>query len=184
VNVLDVIIVLALFGMFVLGYAQGSIRRLIGILAMTFSFFVAALLHVPLGEFLAQNWTQYPRDYSFMIAFLTIFVAAVIAFALVAQTTYHKVELFAKYPVLDEILGGILGVAQGLLLLLYVTIALDTFYYPNAGTFPGELGLLRTVWVAFSDSAIGTQLHLVVIPTFLGYLTWLVPASVTAKYLS
>ena len=44
VNVMDVIVVLFLFGMFILGFAQGSIRRLIGILAMTFSFFLAALL--------------------------------------------------------------------------------------------------------------------------------------------
>jgi len=182
VNVMDVIVVLFLFGMFILGYVQGSIRRVIGILAMTFSFFLAALLHVPLGEFLAQNWTQYPRNYSFMIAFLTIFVAAVVAFALITQPTYSKVELFAKHPPLDEVLGGLLGVTQGFLLLMYLTIALDTFYYPSAGTFPGELGLLRTVWVAFSDSAFGTQLHLVVIPTFLGFLTWLVPASVTGKY--
>ena len=64
VNVVDVLIVIFLFAFFILGYNQGTIRRLVGIASMTFSFFLAAQLHVPFGTFLADNWTQFPREYS------------------------------------------------------------------------------------------------------------------------
>ena len=67
-----------------------------------------------------------------MIGFLILFVAAVVALFLVVQGTYRKTELFASYPVLDEILGGVLGVVQGLLLLLFLTIILDQYFLLRA----------------------------------------------------
>ena len=67
---------LFLFGFFVLGFAQGTIRRLLGLAAVMFSFLLAANLRDPLGSFLATNWTQFPREYAYMIGFLTVFLAA------------------------------------------------------------------------------------------------------------
>ena len=132
ISIVDVLIIIGLFGCFILGWVQGTIRRLIGIGSMTFSFFLAAVLHVPLGRFLAENWTQFPPEYSVMLGFLMLFVAAVIAFSLVIQGTYQKTEIFAKHPIVDEILGGVLGVVQGFLLLMFVTIILDQFFlYTN-----------------------------------------------------
>ena len=55
---------------FILGFAQGTIRRLIGIGSILFSFFLAANLADPLGTFLGNNWTQFPRQYSYMVGFL------------------------------------------------------------------------------------------------------------------
>ena len=85
IQTVDLLLVLYFMGFFVLGFAQGTIRRLIGIGSILFSFFFAANLAGPLGEFLGENWTQFPKEYSYMIGFLTIFVAAALAFALVAQ---------------------------------------------------------------------------------------------------
>ena len=59
VNVTDVLIVLYLFGFFILGFIQGTIRRLVGIASIVFSFFLALQLNdLWLGNFLATNWTQ------------------------------------------------------------------------------------------------------------------------------
>ena len=63
-----------------------------------------------------------------MLAFLVLFVAAIVAFSLVIQGTYTQDPLFARYPVVDEIMGGVLGVVQGLLLLLFVTVILDSYF--------------------------------------------------------
>ena len=118
INVVDVVIILFLFGMFILGYIQGTIRRLVGIASIVFSFFLALQLNeFWLGSFLAQNWEQFPPEYSTTIGYLLIFVAASVAFSLVIQGTYKKAEIFPKYPVVDELLGGILGVVQGFLIL-------------------------------------------------------------------
>lgn len=182
-NLFDLVVILFLVGMFVLGFIQGSIRRVVGILCMTFSFFIAALLSVPVGEFLAENWTNYPTEYSVMLGFLALFVAAVIALFLLVQGTYQKTQLFASHPVIDEVLGGVLGVVQGLLLLLFLTIILDQYfkYVPTAAS-TAELPLLRPVWEAINLSGIGAAFHQTVIPSFLGLVGFLVPDYIEATY--
>lgn len=183
INVVDVLIVIGLCGFFILGYIQGTIRRLVGIASMTFSFFLAAQLSVPFGTFLGDNWTQFPREYSVMLGFLTLFAAAVIAFTLVIQGTYNKTEIFARYPVVDEVAGGVLGLVQGLMLLLFVTIILDQFFlYTNIAPDPDELPLLRGVWTAIDGSAIGDLLHRIAIPIFLSMVSFLIPRSLLDLY--
>ena len=184
INVVDVAIILFLFGMFILGYVQGTIRRLVGIASIVFSFFLALQLNeFWLGAFLAENWDQYPQEYSIMLGYLLIFVAASVAFSLVIQGTYKKAEIFAKYPVVDEILGGVLGVVQGFLILLFLTIILDQYFlYTNIPKDPDELPLLRDIWNAINGSAFGALLHDAVIPAFIGITAFLIPDSIEALY--
>lgn len=184
INVVDVLVILFLFGMFILGYAQGAVRRLIGILSITFSFFLALQLNAFwLGDFLAANWTQYPPEYSVMIGYLVIFIAAVVAFFLVVQGTYRKAEVFAKYPIVDEVLGGILGLVQGFLLLMFLVIILDQYFlYVNIPADSDELPFLRGFWEAIDGSQFGALLHGTVIPAFLNIVSFLVPDEVMALY--
>ena len=63
---IDVLLILYFAGFFVLGFAQGTIRRLLGIGSILFSWFLAANLAKPLSEFLGANWTQFPKEYSYM----------------------------------------------------------------------------------------------------------------------
>jgi uncharacterized membrane protein required for colicin V production len=183
VNLTDVLIVLFLFGCFILGWVQGTIRRLVGIASMVFSFLLAAVLSVPLGEFLARHWDQFPPEYAAMVGFLIVFVAAVIAFSLVIQGTYKKAPLFAKYPVIDEILGGILGVVQGFLLLMFLVIILDQFFLlTNFPVDDDELPLLRGFWTAIDASGTGELLHTTVIPAFVAIASFLLPDSIEQLY--
>ena len=181
-NVFDLLVVLVLFGMFVLGYIQGTIRRLVGLLSVTFSFLLAAILSVPVGEFLAANWTQNPPQYSVMIGFGIVFVAAVIAFALVVQGTMQKQQLFAKYPVVDEVLGGVLGVFEGILLLLFVTIILDQYFLNVPAGFDNELGILRTFWEALNASGTGHLIHTTLAPNFVNLFSFLLPDYIEGTY--
>ena len=184
INVVDILVVLFLFGMFILGWAQGSIRRLIGILTITFSFFLAMQLNAFwLGGFLQENWTQYPREYSNMLGYLVVFLAACVAFFLVVQGTYRKAEVFAKYPIVDEMLGGVLGVVQGVLFLLFLTIILDQYYlFTNIPKDADELPYLRDVWTAIDASQTGAILHQNVIPAFVGVASFLIPEAVRQLY--
>ncbi len=182
-NLFDLVVILFLVGMFVLGFIQGSIRRVVGIICMTFSFFIAAVLSVPVGEFLAEHWTNYPTEYSVMIGFLVLFVAAVVALFLVVQGTYQKTQLFASHPVIDEVLGGVLGIAQGLLLLLFLTIILDQYFlYAPTAPETAELPFLRPLWEALNESGIGAAFHQTVIPSFLGLVGFFVPDYIEATY--
>ena len=88
-NRFDLLFLLFLFGMFVLGFMQGTIRRLLGLGSMAFSFLFAASLTNVVGPFLADNWNQFPNEYAVMLGFLIVFVAANIAFSLIIQGFYH-----------------------------------------------------------------------------------------------
>lgn len=182
-NLFDLLVVAFLFGMFLLGYIQGAIRRVVGTLTITFSFFLAAQLSVPMGEFLISNWTSYPEEYSMMLGFLTLFVAGVVAFFLVVQGTYSKTEIFARHPVVDEVLGGVLGVAQGLLFLMFLTIVLDQYFlYAPSGGEVSELPFLRPFWTALNASGFGSLLHETVIPNFVTIFGFLLPDYIKAVY--
>ncbi|HEY4190038.1 MAG TPA: CvpA family protein [Candidatus Limnocylindrales bacterium] len=177
VNVTDVLIVIYLFGFFILGFIQGTIRRLVGIASIVFSFFLALQLNdLWLGNFLATNWTQYPKEYSVMIGYLVLFIAGVVAFTLVIQGTYKKAPLFPKYPVLDEILGGVLGVVQGFLLLMFLLFILDQYYlYTSIPADDDELAFLRTLWTQLDGSNIGQFIQTVGIPALIAVFGFLIP---------
>jgi uncharacterized membrane protein required for colicin V production len=183
VNLTDLVILAYLLGWFVLGFAQGAVRRLVGILTITFSFFLAAQLNVYLGPFLASHWTQFPSGYAQMVGFGTLFVAGVLAFALIVQGTYNRVAVFAAHPIIDEAVGGLLGLVEGFLLLTFAVIILDQFFVTaSPAADPSELPVLRPLWNAINTSGTGQMLHANVIPSFITLTGFLLPGSVRALY--
>ena len=171
VKAIDLLMFFALFGMFILGFMQGIVRRLLGIASILISLLVASQLRDPLGTFLASNWEQYPRDYNFMIAFGTVFVGGVIASTIALQLFYRPTPLFAKYPVLDEVLGGVLGVFQfGLLLACFFLITDPFFLTSGAEARTQEFPFIREVHAAFEDSITATIVRERIIPSMLAVL--------------
>jgi uncharacterized membrane protein required for colicin V production len=183
-NLFDVVFLLYLFGWFVAGFVQGTVRRVVGTASMVFSFFLAAQLNDAwLGGFLAKNWTQFPTEYSYMIGFLTLFIAGVVAFTLIIQGTYRKAPLWPKYPVIDEVLGGLVGILQGFLLVMFLVIILDQYFlYTNLPQNSNEIGILRSFWEWVNQSATGDLLHQTVIPGFITITAFLIPEQVRALY--
>jgi uncharacterized membrane protein required for colicin V production len=183
-SLFDVFFLLYLFGWFVAGYVQGTVRRVVGTASMVFSFFLAAQLNDAwLGGFLAKNWTQFPPEYSYMIGFLTLFIAGVVAFTLIIQGTYRKAPLWPKYPVIDEVLGGIVGILQGFLLVMFLVIILGQYFlYENLGTNPNEIDILRWCWDQVSNSGTYSVLQQTVIPGFITITAFLIPEQVRALY--
>jgi uncharacterized membrane protein required for colicin V production len=180
---IDLLLVLYFAGFFVLGFAQGTIRRLIGIASVLFSFFFAANIAEPLGSFLGANWTQFSKEYSYMVGFATIFVASSVAFALVAQGWYKPQPLFEKARFVDEMLGGILGVVQAAIILGAVVIILDSFFLiPGIPPDAQELPFLREIWTALDGSAIVAVFRETLIPAFFSLTGFLVPDNIEAFY--
>jgi membrane protein required for colicin V production len=182
-SAIDLLIVVYFVAFFVLGFAQGAIRRLLGIASMLFSFLLAANLARPLGDFLSANWTQFPPEYSYMIGFLTIFVAGVVAFALVIQSYYHPQPLFKRARFADEALGGILGLVQAALLFGIVLVILDSFFAkPGIAADPQELPFLRDLWNALDGSKFAEPFRTTLIPAFFVVFGFFVPDSIEANY--
>jgi uncharacterized membrane protein required for colicin V production len=187
INPFDLVIVLILFAFFILGFIQGTIRRLIGLAAIVLSFILAANLREPLGDFLKANWRQFPADYAVMVGFGTVFVAAIIASTLVIQTYYHKIPLFRSNTVIDEMLGGLLGVVQGVLLLGAVIIILDSYFTLPGRASDNELPVLRDVYEAYAPpgkpaSATALIFRETLVPGFLAVTGPVLPNGLRAFY--
>jgi membrane protein required for colicin V production len=182
-NVFDLVVVLVMFAFFIVGYIQGTIRRLLGIASILFSFLVAANLRDPLGGFFAANWTQFGPEYSYLIAFGVVFTLAVIGFSLTIQAFYTKVELFEKYPVVDEVLGGLLGILQGMIILGAIIAILDSFFLvPNIAPDSDELPFLRALHEAFNGSGTALLYRETLLPVFFAIFGPLLPEAIRDQY--
>jgi len=183
INRFDLLVVLFLFGMFVLGFIQGTIRRVLGLASMLFSFLFAANLRGPLGGYLAANWNDYPDEYAIMLGFGIVFVAATIAFTVVIQGFYHKQDLFKRATFADEVIGGILGIVQGGFLILAIIIILDSFFQiPTIPKSVGEYPWLRTFWETLDTSATAEIFRSRIIPGFITVFGLLIPVDLQAFY--
>jgi uncharacterized membrane protein required for colicin V production len=182
IALVDWLIIIYFLGFFVLGFAQGTIRRLIGIASILFSFLFAANVAEPLSEFLKANWTDQNPEYSYMVGFLTVFVAASVAFAIVIQGFYKSQPLFEKARFVDELLGGALGVLQAGIILGALVIILDSYYRLNAPPRDTELQFLRDLWTFLDDSAIVDFFRSTLIPAFFVLFGFLVPDKIEAMY--
>ena len=185
VNTVDLLLVLYFMSFFILGFAQGTIRRLLGLGSILFSFLLAANLAPPLGEFLGTNWTQFPRAYSYMVGFLTVFVALSIAFALVIQGFYQPQPLFKKARFADEIIGALLGLVQAAVILGAFIIILDSFFrIPGLATDPQELPFLRTIWEALDPTKFAELFRETLIPALIALTGLFIPETIKANYAS
>jgi uncharacterized membrane protein required for colicin V production len=183
-NRFDLLVLFLCFGMFVLGFAQGTIRRVLGLASMLFSFLFAANLRDSLGAYLAINWNQFPDEYAVMLGFGIVFTAATIAFTLIIQGFYHKQQLFKKATVADELIGGALGVVQALLLVGCVIIILDSFFrLPGIVKTDGELPWIRSLFDAMNTSGTAELFRSRLIPGFISVFGLLIPSDIKSIYI-
>jgi uncharacterized membrane protein required for colicin V production len=179
----DLVIVLYFIFFFVLGFAQGTIRRLLGIGSVLFSFLFAANIAEPLSGFLGANWTQFPKEYSYMVGFATIYLAASVSFALVIQGFYKPQPLFAKARFADEAIGGVLGVLEAALIFGAILIILDSFFrIPGMPTDPQELPFLREIWGALDGSKAAVLFRDTLIPAFFVLTGLFIPDNIERAY--
>jgi hypothetical protein len=118
-----------------------------------------------------------------MLGTAVVFVAAVIAFTLVIQSFYKTVPLFDRYQFVDEVLGGILGVVQGLLLIGAMIVILDAFFaIPGIPESNNEVGAFRTIYNAYTNSITADIFRGAILPVFLAILGPFVPDEVKALF--
>jgi membrane protein required for colicin V production len=185
VNRFDLLVLLFAFGMFVLGFIQGTIRRVLGLASMLFSFLFAANLRDPLGNYLAANWNQYPDEYAVMLGFGIVFVAATVAFTVVIQGFYHKQALFEKASFADEIIGGLLGIVQALFLVGCIIFILDSFFViPGILKSDNEFAWIRDFFNVMNTSGFADLYRTRLIPGFIAVFGLLIPVGLQRFYVS
>jgi membrane protein required for colicin V production len=185
INRFDLLVVLFIFGMFVLGFIQGTIRRVLGLASMLFSFLFAANLRDPLGGYLAQNWNEFPDEYAVMLGFGIVFIAATIAFTIVIQGFYHKQELFQKATFADEVIGGLLGIVQALFLVGAIIVILDSFFQiPTIPKTDNEFTWIRSLFDEMTKSGTADLFRTRLIPGFITVFGLLIPIDIQKFYVT
>ena len=168
--------------MFVVGFAQGVIRRLLGIASIAFSFLLAANLRDTLGSFLADSWTQFPREYSYMIAFGVMFIVFAVVFAIAIQAFYKRTPILAKWPIVDELLGGVLGVVEALLIIGCGIAILDSFFRLPIGIGDQQVAQIKDLYAAVNSSGTASVFRDTLIPLFVALTGPLVPSDIRALF--
>jgi hypothetical protein len=144
--------------------------------SILFSFLLAANLRDTVGGFFAQNWHQFVPQYSYMIGFGVVFVIASVVFSILIQGLYKHQPLFAKATAVDEVLGGVLGVVQAMVVLGCAIVILDSFFALRLVKSDGELILVRDLWNAIDSSSIVHIYRDVLIPGVYTLLGPFIPA--------
>ena len=183
-NVFDLLVLFGLAAMFLIGFIQRTIRRLLGLIAILFSFLVASTVRDPLGGFLASHWHQFPPQYAWMLGYLTVFVVGSIAFSLIIQGFYKPSPLFPNASALDEVLGGLLGILEGLLILGAIVIILDSTFAasPPVPQSDNEIRFLRDFWTALNNSGTVGVFRDTLIPIFLVPFGWAIPTDIRSLF--
>jgi uncharacterized membrane protein required for colicin V production len=182
-NLFDLLVVFFVAGFFVVGYIQGTLRRLLGLAITLVSLLLALNLREPLGAWLAQYWTQLPKAYVYMLAFGVSFLVIYIAGSVTVQTFYKRTPLFAKATVLDELIGGILGALQALLMVGTLILILDSYYsLPGIPADPDEIGILRDIYNFYDTSQVAGLYRESLIPLFFALFGWIVPSDLAELY--
>lgn len=182
-NLFDILVAFFVAGFFVAGYIQGTLRRVLGLAIALLSLLLALNLRDPLGAWLAQYWTHLPKPYVYMLAFggsaLTIYLAG----SVTVQVFYRRTLLFAKAHLVDEVIGGILGALQALLLVGMLILVLDSYYaLPGNPPSLNELGILRDIYNFYASSQVVDLFRLSLIPLFFVLFGWIVPSDLRDYY--
>lgn len=173
----DVLLVLILAGAFLIGFFWGVVRGLLGLAAWLVTFLLAAHLgEGPVGNYLQDQWTNLGTDYVHMLSFLICFgVLFTVALVLIQLGTRGSQDL-SRYPLVDDILGGLVCAALAILVIAGVMAILGTFYEPEAG--PGAAAWSTSLYTALKTSTIGSQVMNGLVPVMNTIFDPLLPASV------
>lgn len=182
-NLFDILVAFFVAAFFVVGYIQGTLRRLLGLGIALVSLLLAMNLREPLGSWLAQYWNQLPPQYVDMLAFGGSFLVIYLAGSITAQTFYRKTTIFTKASVVDEAVGGVLGAVQALLLVGTMILVFDSYYaLGGIAPDPDEIDLFRSIFQFYDPSQIAAVYRESLIPLFFALFGWIVPAELAELY--
>lgn len=127
---LDIIIVIALLIGFILGYKDGLIRKLIGLIGLAIAIYLSVLFAAPFGR-LIESALGIEFYLSEIIGGAVIFILIMIVISILKRVVhpFDKVN-----NLLNQILGGVVGFIQVLYFLSAVFIIIKIFDLPSEST--------------------------------------------------
>jgi len=126
-NYLDYIILIILIIGFLLGFKDGFVRKIIGLIGFIIGVILAFQFSNKVGKYLALFFNN-DEYLSSVIAGITIFLIAILIASLIKRVVhpFDKVNRF-----INQFIGGIIGTVQIAFFLSAVFLFLNIFSFPN-----------------------------------------------------
>ena|SRR5690348_13856700 len=141
-NILDIFIIVVILVTFLWGFKAGLIRQLLGVAALYIGIVIAVLGYESLGNAMKAMSPNFTIDASYAIAFLLITLVVTAILIGVTYAIYQHTSLSAL-GMFDQILGGVAGLLNGLLLLGMLMLVLHYGLLVDWGSANGTRDMLR-----------------------------------------
>lgn len=126
-NTIDLIIVIAALIGFILGFKDGFLRKLIGVVGIVAAVFLAAYFKSHLGRFIEFSFgiEYYLAE---IMAGLFIFFITILIFSILKRIIHPFDKINS---LINQIIGGVVGILQFLIFLSAVFLLLNIFDIPE-----------------------------------------------------
>jgi len=144
-SLLDIAMVAILVLSLLLGVWRGFVREILSLAGWVLAFLAANAVAAPIGDALPSSIAR--PEVRVLIAFIVVFVFTLSATAL-AALLLSKLFKAAGLGGVDRTLGGLFGLARGVVILLAITIAAGLTALPKHPLWKESVGagmLTRTV---------------------------------------
>lgn len=139
-NWVDFVIIIMLLAGMALGFAQGLVRQLIGLVALYIGLVLATQFFRPLSQTAANVMTIAPNTLSNAAAFFVILFAAMSVVNYFGMDAYKSTKI-RLIPFLDQITGIFLGVFS---MWIIVSVAVNVLVFAaNTQIWPGNSETFR-----------------------------------------
>jgi membrane protein required for colicin V production len=134
-NLLDIIIIAIVIIGFILGYKDGFVRKIIGLIGLALAIYLAVKYSAVFGNMIV-TWFGIEFYLSQIIAGVLIFFAVIAIFSIIKRIVhpFDKVNNF-----INQIVGGFVGAIQILFFLSAVFFLLNIFNAPSKKAKDGSL---------------------------------------------
>lgn len=129
-NLIDIVIIVIVLVGFILGFKDGFVRKIIGIIGLVLAIVIAALFSSKLGRAIENVF-----DIELYLAEIIGGVAIFFTIILIATILKRVIHPFDKVNnLINQIIGGVVGVIQLLFFLSAVFLLLNIFEVPEKST--------------------------------------------------
>ena len=176
----DIVLVLIIAGAFLLGFLWGVIRSVLMLAGWFVVFVLAAILSVPLGDYLANQWNSYSAEWNDMAAFAILYIAGLALALILTWIGIRGPQGVTRYRLLDDVGSGALMAFVAVLGIAGAITILATAYAgpPGAETVVGPDWTRDMYTALLHDSQIGSGIADTLIPALGSILGILLPGHV------
>ncbi|NWF88596.1 MAG: CvpA family protein [Ignavibacteriaceae bacterium] len=129
-TIIDILIIISLLAGFILGYKDGFVRKLIGLIGLAVAIYLTVLFAAPVGKFIEMT-----LDIEFYLSEIIGGAVIFIVIMIIISVVKRIVHPFDKVNnLLNQIMGGVIGLVQVSFFLSAVFIILKVFNIPDKET--------------------------------------------------